>query len=70
MFAAVLGPGESVTHVLAPGRHAWVQCATGAVELNGLVLDEGDGVAASQERALTLRGASERVSEFLLFDLA
>ena len=42
MYATVLAPGESVTHAIDSGRHAWVQCATGAVEVNGVTLDGGD----------------------------
>lgn len=69
MYAAVLGPGESVTHALAPGRHAWVHCASGTIEINGLTLDEGDGVAVSDERSLEVRGNGS-TGELLLFDLA
>jgi redox-sensitive bicupin YhaK (pirin superfamily) len=68
LFAAVLEPGQKVEHVLRPGRHAWIQVARGAVELNGSPLVHGDGAAVSDEAALTLR-ASEP-SEVLLFDLA
>jgi quercetin 2,3-dioxygenase len=69
MYAAVLGPGESVTHALAPGRHAWVQCASGAIEVNGVALEEGDGAALSDERTVELRG-NGGTGELLLFDLA
>jgi hypothetical protein len=40
----------------------------GAVQLDGATLNQGDGAAISQEKALTIRGAQE--SEILLFDLA
>ena len=70
MYAAVLAPGESVSHAIAPGRHAWVQCASGALEVNGLALKEGDGLAVSNEPGLTLRGAGTGDAELLLFDLA
>ena len=69
MYAAVLGLGESVAHAIAPGRHAWVQCATGAVDVNGIALGEGDGLAVSDEPLLTMRGATGE-AELLLFDLA
>jgi redox-sensitive bicupin YhaK (pirin superfamily) len=69
MFAAVLGGGEAVTHDLAPGRHAWLQCASGAIDVNGVPLREGDGVAVSEERHLSLRGTRDTGSEILLFDL-
>jgi len=33
LATALLGPGESVTHALAPGRAAWLQVARGQVSL-------------------------------------
>ncbi len=68
VYATVLDPGQSVTHPLAPGRHAWVQVARGAVTLNGIALGRGDGAAASRETTLTLTGTAP--AEFLVFDLA
>jgi len=70
MYAAVLGHGESITHAIPSGRHAWVQCATGQLEVNGLSLEEGDGLAVSGEPSLTMRGAGTQAAELLLFDLA
>ena len=49
LYAALLEPGEEVAHQLAPGRHAWAQVARGAVELNGQLLQQGDGAAVSGE---------------------
>jgi hypothetical protein len=70
MYAAVLGQGEAVRHPLPRGRHAWVQCATGEVDVNGLALKEGDGLAMSDEPAVDVRGAGVGDAEVLLFDLA
>ncbi len=70
MFAAVLGAGESIAYPIPPGRHAWVQCVAGGINVNGLALADGDGVAVSEETLLTLGGAEARESELLLFDLA
>jgi redox-sensitive bicupin YhaK (pirin superfamily) len=70
MYASVLGPGESITHRVAQGRHAWVQCATGNIKVNGLSLKEGDGLAVSEESELSLQGAGASGGELLLFDLA
>jgi redox-sensitive bicupin YhaK (pirin superfamily) len=69
MYASVLGAGESIAYPIAPGRHAWVQCVAGRIEVNGLALEEGDGVAVSDEAALELRGGGS-TGELLLFDLA
>jgi redox-sensitive bicupin YhaK (pirin superfamily) len=67
LYAALLEPGEEVTHQLSPGRHAWVQVARGELELNGQLLQQGDGVAASDESKLKMKG--REASEILLFDL-
>ncbi|TWA79649.1 hypothetical protein FBY14_12918 [Azospirillum brasilense] len=68
LYATLLDEGDSVTHELRPGRHAWVQVARGQVRLNGTVLKEGDGAAISKEESLTLDGVVS--AEVLLFDLA
>jgi len=68
VFASLLGPGERVRHVLAAGRHAWLQLVSGAVRLNGTALAAGDGVAASEEASLEI--TAQGPSEFLLFDLS
>jgi redox-sensitive bicupin YhaK (pirin superfamily) len=67
LYVAVLEPGERVTHGLRPGRHAWLQVARGAVVLNGLALQAGDGAAVSMEPQLDI-SASDTV-EILVFDL-
>ena len=68
VYAALLEEGEEVRHELSPGRHAWVQVARGAVELNGQPLQQGDGAAVSDETTLTI--AARGPAEVLLFDLA
>ena len=68
LYIARFDKGTEAKHVLAPGRHAWVQVAGGAVELNGKKLAAGDGAAISEETKIAVR-ASE-ASEVLLFDLA
>ena len=68
LYAALLAPGEEVSHELPLGRHAWVQVARGQVELNGQRLEAGDGAAASAEERLTI--SAREPAEILLFDLA
>jgi redox-sensitive bicupin YhaK (pirin superfamily) len=68
VYSTLLGKGQTVTHTLAPGRHAWVQVARGQVRLGDVVLSSGDGAAISDEKSITLTGAEP--SEVLLFDLA
>ena len=68
VLATVLAKGEEVRHPLAPGRHAWVQVARGALTVNGVPLQAGDGAAVSGEPAVELAATAD--SELLLFDLA
>jgi redox-sensitive bicupin YhaK (pirin superfamily) len=68
LYLTTLQAGEAVTHMLKPGRHAWVQALRGQLTVNGQVLTAGDGAAVSDELALHLRG--DRDAEVLLFDLA
>ena len=68
LYAAVLEPGDKVTHALRDGRFAWLQVAPGSVTLNGQRLDAGDGAAVSDEPALEIR--ADEPAEVLLFDLS
>jgi len=68
LYAARPNAGQTVTHALAPDRHAWLQVARGTVTLNGTELRAGDGAAVSDEKQLEIR--SQEAGEFLLFDLA
>ncbi|HYD42661.1 MAG TPA: pirin family protein [Anaeromyxobacter sp.] len=70
VLATLLADRQAVEHPLAPGRHAWVQVARGAVELNGVSLSAGDGAAVSDERLLKLTGRGPGEAELILFDLA
>jgi len=64
IYAGVVD-GSPVSHEFAAGRYGWLQVARGAVEVNGLPLEAGDGAAISDERAVTISGDGE----VLLFDL-
>ncbi|MBI2529298.1 MAG: pirin family protein [Candidatus Rokubacteria bacterium] len=68
VYASVLEPGERLTHRLLPGRHAWLHVVSGALTLDAAALAGGDGVAVSDESALSLSATAP--SEVLLFDLA
>lgn len=67
VYAALVEPGQQVSHQLAPERHAWVQVARGAITLNGQSLGQSDGAAASDETSLEIVGLE--AAEVLLFDL-
>lgn len=68
LYGAVLDPGDSVSHDLAPGRRAWLQVARGRATINGTAVAEGDGVAITDEQAIRLTGVDK--ADLLLFDLA
>jgi quercetin 2,3-dioxygenase len=71
LHAARLAAGAQLSYALRPGRHAWLQVAGGRLELDGIEVHAGDGVAISDQESFTLRvpqGAP--VAEVLLFDLA
>ena len=67
LWAGLFDAGEKATFALAPGRHAWVHVARGAVLLNGLAMREGDGAKVEGEAALEIAGVAS--SEVLVFDL-
>lgn len=68
VYISALAEADAIHLPLGAGRHAWVQVATGEIELNGTLLEAGDGAAISGETQLTLRGKAK--SDILLFDLA
>jgi quercetin 2,3-dioxygenase len=68
LYIARLDKGAEAEHSLEPDRHAWVQVARGAVEVNGKQLQAGDGAAISNESGV--RVAAQKPSEVLVFDLA
>jgi redox-sensitive bicupin YhaK (pirin superfamily) len=68
VHAAIVGRGETVTHRLAKGRHAWVQVARGAVDVNGTPLEAGDGAAVSGEHEVKIGGRGAE-AELLVLDL-
>jgi redox-sensitive bicupin YhaK (pirin superfamily) len=67
IYLALLEPGETVSHSLGDGRHAWLQVLRGTVSAGGNSLEAGDGLAVSDERSLVISG--ERAAEVMLFDL-
>jgi redox-sensitive bicupin YhaK (pirin superfamily) len=68
LYAALLDTQQEAIYELEPDRHAWVQVARGAIEINGQALKQGDGAAISEERELKIVGTEP--AEILLFDLA
>ena len=67
IFAALLGPEDTVAHEIAGGRGVWIQVVRGRIRLGDEVLSEGDGAAVEQQASIRIKGESD--SEILLFDL-
>jgi redox-sensitive bicupin YhaK (pirin superfamily) len=68
VYVTLLETGESVRHILGPGRYAWIQVTRGAVALNEIGMSAGDGAALEHERDVTIRALEP--AEALLLDLA
>ena len=67
VYSALIDGQESATLELAADRYDYVHVARGSVELNGMALQEGDGVRVRKEQRLTLDNGSD--AEVLVFDL-
>jgi redox-sensitive bicupin YhaK (pirin superfamily) len=67
LYATLLDEGKSVGYEFKQGRHGWIQVARGSVEVNGTLLETGDGAAISDEMALEF--VAKKRAEVLLFDL-
>lgn len=70
VYLATLSKGASVSHGLQSNRHAWVQVGKGAIDVNGVALQEGDGIAMSGESGVTIAQCGEGDAQVVLFDLA
>lgn len=68
LYASVLDEGQSAELPLPKGRHAWIQVARGAVEVNGTRLEQGDGAAVDDVSSLAFTGRAKG-AEILVFDL-
>jgi quercetin 2,3-dioxygenase len=67
IYAGMFDGAESATHVLAPGRRAYVHVARGNVTVNDTSLGAGDAVRVEGESDVRIAGG--RNAEILLFDL-
>ncbi len=67
LYAALLEPGEALSHNLKPERYAWVQVVRGDIEINGLSMEAGDGASLVREKGIRL--SAQSTAELLLFDL-
>ena len=67
VYAGLFDGDERAILTLPENRHAYVHVARGSIELNGQVLNEGDGVRVRQEQVLELGNGVD--AEVLVFDL-
>lgn len=68
IFATVAEAGAELNFTVERGRHAWLQVARGAMEVNGTVLKSGDAIATSTATQIHARAIQD--TDALLFDLA
>jgi redox-sensitive bicupin YhaK (pirin superfamily) len=68
LWASVLTPGQQIAHKPGSYKYGWLQVANGSVELNGHTLNQGDGVAITDEPHLSIKALSS--AEVLVFDLS
>lgn len=68
VLGATLATGESVTHTVDEGRHAYLVPSSGAVEINGERFDTGDGAALAGGQTVTVRAVE--AAEIVLVDAA
>ena len=68
LYASVLKNGDEVSLDLPQNRHAWIQLISGSLDVNGEILNAGDGAAISEVQELALKATSDN-TEFLLFDM-
>lgn len=68
IWAARLDGNVEAIHPLTQGRKAWIQVASGSVNVDRERLEAGDGAAITDQTQIAVR--SNDASEVLLFDLA
>jgi redox-sensitive bicupin YhaK (pirin superfamily) len=68
VYLSSLARGQRLDYAIPEQRHCWMQLMSGRVELEGNILEAGDGVCVSDETDLVVVAMDD--SEFMLFDLA
>src|SRR5881396_2007969 len=64
LYVTELAPGDTIRRMLLPGRRAWIQVVRGDLNLNGDILDEGNGAGVSEELELWFTGRDPQVASF------
>ena len=68
VYAATLEGDQAISTDLKVGRKGWVQVAGGSLNVNGIALSKGDGLAIDGSGSLTFDQGN--AAEILFFDLA
>jgi redox-sensitive bicupin YhaK (pirin superfamily) len=67
IYIGRLKPRDAVNFNVRNGRHIWIQMIKGSAVINKTDIQAGDGLSASDEKALTIEARES--TEFILFDL-
>ena len=67
LYASLLDGGASVAHDFDEGRNGWIQVVRGRLDVNGDVLEAGDGAAIANTSNVSIEAFED--AEFLLFDM-
>jgi redox-sensitive bicupin YhaK (pirin superfamily) len=68
IYASIIEPGKEIIKEATPGKNIWVQVVDGKLNLNGEVLEPGDGASMEDAGELIFQGLEQ--SEILVFELA
>ncbi len=69
LYAAKLDGGAKIEHAFGERRHGWIQVARGTAAVNGELVEQGDGVALSEEAEVSIQAGAEG-AEILFFELS
>lgn len=69
VYQCILNNNNTVEFAVKPNRKYWVQIAEGSADINTINLNEGDGLAFSQEDDLLRITSQKDNTNFLIFDL-
>ncbi len=70
IFASVLDRDHELVHQPSQPRHYWLQLVSGAVRVNGVLLEAGDAAYTTVTDTDPVAIRAESDSQFLLFELA
>ena len=66
VLAAMVRAGETITHEVAPGRHAYLVPATGRIEIDGQTFEARDGAAMDGGQTVSITALED--AELVLVD--